>query len=340
MVPTGVAIALPDGYAAFVHPRSGLAHRFGVGMVNAPGTVDAGYRGEIKVLLVNHDRADHRPAAPRRPDRPARRAAGRAGAVPAVDSCRARPAARAATGPPVASPTAGVHRRRATDSRRRRQRCEHVPQSADRATRTTRSTTDDTEDRRRRGVDDGDGDAEAAGGPPAGAPGPCDAVRGRRPGRDRPGRPGRPLAARAGPGSRSGSRPTRRPAEVVAVTLVLGEGALQVQPFAAPRQRGHLGRGARRDPGRHHQAGRHGRRGRGTARHRAAHPGAGPRADGSPACSPPGSSASTGRAGSCAACSPAGRPRSQDPTPRCSRCSVTSSWSGAPARWRLATRSR
>jgi dUTP pyrophosphatase len=55
MVPTGVAIALPDGYAAFVHPRSGLAARFGIGIVNAPGTVDAGYRGEIKVLLVNHD---------------------------------------------------------------------------------------------------------------------------------------------------------------------------------------------------------------------------------------------------------------------------------------------
>jgi dUTP pyrophosphatase len=54
-VPTGVAIALPDGYAAFVHPRSGLADRFGVGIVNAPGTVDAGYRGEIMVLLVNHD---------------------------------------------------------------------------------------------------------------------------------------------------------------------------------------------------------------------------------------------------------------------------------------------
>ena len=58
MVPTGVAIALPAGYAAFVHPRSGLAHRFGVGVVNAPGPVDAGYRGEIKVLLVNHDRTD------------------------------------------------------------------------------------------------------------------------------------------------------------------------------------------------------------------------------------------------------------------------------------------
>ena len=55
MGPTGRAIARPAGYAAFVHPRSGLAHRFGVTVVNAPGTVDAGYRGEIKVLLVNHD---------------------------------------------------------------------------------------------------------------------------------------------------------------------------------------------------------------------------------------------------------------------------------------------
>jgi dUTP pyrophosphatase len=58
MVPTGLAIALPDGFAAFVHPRSGLAHRLGVGIVNAPGTVDAGYRGEIQVLLVNHDPAN------------------------------------------------------------------------------------------------------------------------------------------------------------------------------------------------------------------------------------------------------------------------------------------
>jgi dUTP pyrophosphatase len=55
LVPTGLAIALPDGYAAFVHPRSGLASRLGVGIVNAPGTVDSGYRGELKVVLVNHD---------------------------------------------------------------------------------------------------------------------------------------------------------------------------------------------------------------------------------------------------------------------------------------------
>ncbi|MFD3687710.1 dUTP diphosphatase [Nocardiopsis sp. NPDC058631] len=55
-VPTGLAIALPDGYAAFVHPRSGLAARSGVTMVNAPGTIDAGYRGEIKVIVLNTDR--------------------------------------------------------------------------------------------------------------------------------------------------------------------------------------------------------------------------------------------------------------------------------------------
>ena len=55
LVPTGVAIALPDGWAAFTHPRSGLAHRHGVTIVNAPGTVDAGYRGELFVDLVNLD---------------------------------------------------------------------------------------------------------------------------------------------------------------------------------------------------------------------------------------------------------------------------------------------
>jgi dUTP pyrophosphatase len=57
-VPTGVAIALPEGYAAFVHPRSGLAARQGLALVNAPGTIDAGYRGEIKVVLVNLDPRD------------------------------------------------------------------------------------------------------------------------------------------------------------------------------------------------------------------------------------------------------------------------------------------
>ena len=55
-VPTGVAIALPEGYVGLVHPRSGLAARLGVTVLNAPGTVDAGYRGEILVNLINHDR--------------------------------------------------------------------------------------------------------------------------------------------------------------------------------------------------------------------------------------------------------------------------------------------
>jgi dUTP pyrophosphatase len=57
LVRTGVALALPDGYVGLVHPRSGLAHRLGVTVLNAPGTVDAGYRGEILVNLVNHDPA-------------------------------------------------------------------------------------------------------------------------------------------------------------------------------------------------------------------------------------------------------------------------------------------
>jgi dUTP pyrophosphatase len=56
LVGTGVAISLPAGFAGFVHPRSGLAARHGISIVNAPGTVDAGYRGEIKVCLINTDR--------------------------------------------------------------------------------------------------------------------------------------------------------------------------------------------------------------------------------------------------------------------------------------------
>jgi dUTP pyrophosphatase len=56
LVGTGVALALPEGYAGFVHPRSGLAARHGITVVNSPGTVDAGYRGEILVCLANTDR--------------------------------------------------------------------------------------------------------------------------------------------------------------------------------------------------------------------------------------------------------------------------------------------
>jgi dUTP pyrophosphatase len=55
VVPTGVALAIPDGYAGLVVPRSGLAVRHGLTCLNAPGLIDSGYRGEIRVILVNHD---------------------------------------------------------------------------------------------------------------------------------------------------------------------------------------------------------------------------------------------------------------------------------------------
>ena len=67
LVPTGIAIALPDGYVALVHPRSGLAIKHGVTMVNAPGTVDAGYRGELQIILINHDKSE--PVSFKRGDR-------------------------------------------------------------------------------------------------------------------------------------------------------------------------------------------------------------------------------------------------------------------------------
>jgi dUTP pyrophosphatase len=55
LVPTGLAIAIPNGYVGLIHPRSGLAAKHGISVVNAPGTIDSGYRGEIKVILINHD---------------------------------------------------------------------------------------------------------------------------------------------------------------------------------------------------------------------------------------------------------------------------------------------
>ncbi len=58
VVPTGVAVEIPDGYAGFVQPRSGLAARHGIGIVNAPGLIDSGYRGEIRVVLINTDREE------------------------------------------------------------------------------------------------------------------------------------------------------------------------------------------------------------------------------------------------------------------------------------------
>lgn len=56
VISTGIAVEIPDGYAGFVLPRSGLAARHGIGVVNAPGLIDSGYRGEIRVVLLNSDR--------------------------------------------------------------------------------------------------------------------------------------------------------------------------------------------------------------------------------------------------------------------------------------------
>jgi len=58
IVPTGIAVAIPDGYAGFVQPRSGLARRHGISIVNTPGLIDSGYRGELQVTLINTD-AEH-----------------------------------------------------------------------------------------------------------------------------------------------------------------------------------------------------------------------------------------------------------------------------------------
>jgi len=58
VIPTGIAVEIPEGYAGFVQPRSGLAARHGIGVVNSPGLIDAGYRGEVRVVLINTDRVE------------------------------------------------------------------------------------------------------------------------------------------------------------------------------------------------------------------------------------------------------------------------------------------
>jgi len=96
LVPTGLAIALPAGHAGFVHPRSGLAARHGLSIVNAPGTIDAGYRGEIKVCLINLD-----PAATvhlRRGDRVAQLVVQRVEAIRFVETDRLPTSVRGAAG--------------------------------------------------------------------------------------------------------------------------------------------------------------------------------------------------------------------------------------------------
>ena len=96
LVPTGLAIALPDGYAAFTHPRSGLAARHGITIVNAPGTVDAGYRGELLVNLVNLDPEE--PFEVRRGDRIAQLVVQRVAEVDFVDMDSLPESSRGETG--------------------------------------------------------------------------------------------------------------------------------------------------------------------------------------------------------------------------------------------------
>jgi dUTP pyrophosphatase len=96
LVPTGVAIALPEGYAGFVHPRSGLAIRAGLGLVNAPGTIDSGYRGEIKVIVINHDQ--HEPITLTRGDRIAQLVIQRVERARFVDTSELPSSARGADG--------------------------------------------------------------------------------------------------------------------------------------------------------------------------------------------------------------------------------------------------
>ncbi len=96
ILPTGVAIALPEGYAAFVHPRSGLAARLGVALVNSPGTIDAGYRGEVKVIVVNLDPRE--PVRFRRGDRIAQLVVQRVERAAFVEVAQLPGSARAAGG--------------------------------------------------------------------------------------------------------------------------------------------------------------------------------------------------------------------------------------------------
>jgi dUTP pyrophosphatase len=96
VVPTGVAVALPPGHVGLVHPRSGLAARHGLGVVNAPGTIDEGYRGEIQVIVVNHD--PRAPIALARGDRIAQLVIQRVEAVVVTEVAELPPAARGAGG--------------------------------------------------------------------------------------------------------------------------------------------------------------------------------------------------------------------------------------------------
>ena len=254
-MPTGVALALPDGYVALVHPRSGLAARHGLSIVNTPGTIDAGYRGEIKVLLINHD--PHEPVELRRGDRIAQlvvqrfeRAALRRGRP----NCPTRRAAPGDTVLPEASapPPADRDRRPAdppgrTPVKFRRKAAEPDDEPIEALDEPTRPTT-----------------RPAATGALTGGPV-------RRRGRRRHRRPGRPrrAAAPAGRGHRAPAPGRRgvRQRPVGDVRRTRGRAGAAGVRRAAPRRP--VERGAAPDRRRPGPSGRHRHRARGPVRHRA-----------------------------------------------------------------------
>ena len=95
LVPTGIALAIPPGFAGFVLPRSGLALRHGVTCLNTPGLIDAGYRGEVKVLLINHG---HEPVTLSRGERIAQLVVQRVERVALIPVTELEPSARGAGG--------------------------------------------------------------------------------------------------------------------------------------------------------------------------------------------------------------------------------------------------
>ena len=191
---TGVAIALPEGYVGLVHPRSGLAARLGVTVLNAPGTVDAGYRGEILVNLVNHDPDATGEDRARRPDRATCRAAGRAGhSSTSSTSCPTPRGVRADTGRPGGHTGCGRGRTEANG--------DVLAEAWRRAARPRRPASG--RGRRRRRCD-----TRRRPSRPAAEHGPYDVAE--APAGVRAARPGQPADPGDRRASRSGCRPTRR----------------------------------------------------------------------------------------------------------------------------------
>ena len=301
-MPTGIALALPEGFVGLVHPRSGLAARHGITIVNAPGTIDAGYRGEILVNLVNLDPREAFTVRPRRPDRPARGPAGRRrrlrrggfapGQLPGGhwSWCQWRLRRPHPHNEGLNTPVA-IFRRGKKSEQTDELDATHDSTQLEDATDDTigGATGDDSTDATE--VDAPQATVAAqrcAARPQRTAPSTCsevDAVRGRPP---RPRRPAHPRGGRHGAAPR-GRR--RAPSRSSAPPPCSATPRVQLQAFARPALEGHLGRDPRRDrrPPIAAQGGTADER-RGPARHRAAHPDARPPAPtAAPSSRPPAS---------------------------------------------------